>query len=328
MRAVILAGGRGTRLRPLTDTRPKPLIPFMGEPYASGLLQRLGSAGVDEAVFLVGQEAGPFRPLESLDVGVRVRIVTEEKPLDTAGGARRLFLAESRSDATIVCNGDILTDLDYESLLRAHSTRGATATIALTRVDDTSAFGVIVTGTGGRIERFVEKPPPGTVAADTVNAGTYVLAPDAFDDFRGDGALSFERAVFPGLLQRGRTLTGVPSSAYWADLGTPRRYLDGHRAVIDGICAWPSPLRRLPGACAVHPSASIADNARVGPHAVVGKDAVIASGATVTDTVLLNGAKVGQGAVVTGAILGFASCVEAGATVPPGTVLADGARLA
>lgn len=327
MRAVILAGGRGTRLRPLTDTRPKPLVPFMGAPYATGLLERLRFVGVDEAIFLVGQDGRPFLPLESLESGIRVRVVTEDAPLDTAGAARRLFATDRRDDATIVCNGDILTDLDYGVLLDAHRSSGATATLALTRVDDTSAFGVIVTDADGRIQRFVEKPAPGTIAADTINAGTYVLAPDAFDDFAGDGPLSFERTVFPGLVEHGRTLVGVVSDAHWADLGTPRRYLDGHRAVLDGRCAWPTPLSGQPGASAVHPSAVIAGGARLGPHAVVCADASIAGGATITDAVVLNGAHVGEGAVVSGAVLGFGSHVEAGATVAPGTVLADGDRV-
>ena len=326
MRAVILAGGRGTRLRPLTDTRPKPLVPFMGAPYAAGLLERLRFVGVDEAIFLVGQDERPFLPLESLESGIRVRVVTESTPLDTAGAARRLFVADRRDDPTIVCNGDILTDLDYQMVLDAHQDAGATATLALTRVDDTSAYGVIVTDPDGRIQRFVEKPAPGTVAADTINAGTYVLAPDAFDDFAGDGPLSFERAVFPGLVEHGRTLVGVVSDAHWADLGTPRRYLDGHRAVLDGRCAWPTPLTARPGGSAVHPSAVIADGARLGPHAVVCADASIATGATITDTVVLNASHVGEGAIVTGAVLGFGAHVEAGATVAPGTVLGDGAR--
>ena len=324
---MILAGGRGTRLRPLTDTRPKPLVPFMGAPYAQGLLQRLAAVGVEEAVFLVGQEAEPFRPLEQLDTGVAVRIVTEERPLDTAGGARRLFRSESRGDSTIVCNGDILTDLDYAALLTEHTRTQATATLALTRVDDTSAFGVVEIDADGHIRRFVEKPEPGTVAADTINAGTYVLAPDALDDFEGDGPLSFEREVFPGLLEHGRGLTGMPSDAHWADLGTPRRYLDGHRAVVNGLCAWPTPLERRPGACAVHPSARIAEGVRLGPHAVVGADVEIRSGAAITDSVLLDGAVVGADAVVTGAVLGFGASVDDGMQAPPGTVLADASRL-
>ena len=328
MRAVILAGGRGTRLRPLTDVRPKPLVSFMGAPYAQGLLTRLKGVGVDEAVFLVGQDAAPFRPLEELDPDLRVRVVIEERPLDTAGAARRLFLSDRQSDAVLVCNGDILTDLDYGALLAAHQRTAAAATIALTRVDDTSAFGVVVTTDDSVVERFVEKPPPGTLDVDTVNAGTYVLAVDAFDAFPGDGPLSFERDVFPGLLDNGRRLTGVASDAHWADLGTPRRYLDGHRAVVDGRCAWPTPLERRPGACAVHPSASIDDGARLGPHAVIGAGVEVRAGAFVTDSVLLDGAVVGRGAVVAGAVLGEGASVADGVHARPGTVLGDGSQLA
>lgn len=328
MRAVILAGGRGTRLRPLTDTRPKPLVPFMGAPYAGGLLQRLKAVGVAEAVFLVGRERAPFEPLTQLDPDVQVRIITEERPLDTAGAARRLFHEGGVDGPTLVCNGDILTDLDYDGLLSAHRSAQATATLALTRVDDTSAFGVIETDDEGVVQDFIEKPEPGTTTADTVNAGTYVLAPDAFEQFPGDGPLSFERAVFPGLLAAGRRLLGVASSAHWADLGTPRRYLDGHRAVVDGRCAWPTPLQRRPHAVAVHPTAQVAPGARLGPHAVIGAGAVVADGAHVSDSVLLDGAEVGARATVTGTVLGVAARVAAGATATPGTVLGDGVLLA
>jgi mannose-1-phosphate guanylyltransferase len=328
MRAVILAGGQGTRLRPLTDNRPKPLVPFMGMPYARGLLERLEGAGVDQAVFLVGQEAEPFRPLETLSVDVRVRIVTEERPLDTAGAARRLFRGARDDDApTLVCNGDILTDLDYADLLRAHAAHRATATLALTRVEDTSAFGVVVTDADGTTRAFVEKPEPGTLDVDTVNAGTYVLSADAFDAFPGDGPLSFERDVFPTLLETGRTVVGVPSDAHWADLGTPRRYLDGHRAVLHGRCHWPTPLERRPLAVAVHPTAQLDPRSRIGPNAVIGAGASVEGHATVTDSVLLEDVRVGSGAVVIGAVLGVGASVAAGAVAGPGTVLADGARL-
>lgn len=324
MRAVILAGGRGTRLRPLTDSRPKPLVPFMGAPYATGLLQRLRAVGISEAVFLVGRDAEPFRPLERLDPDVDVRIVTEEAPLDTAGAARRLFQSERTDAPTLVCNGDILTDMAYDVLIERHVQTGATATLALTNVTDTSAFGVVVLDGSGHVERFVEKPEPGTLTDTTINAGTYILSGEAFDDLPGDGPLSFEREVFPGLLQAGRRLVGVASTAHWADLGTPRRFLDGHRAVISGACSWPTPLQRRPQACAVHDSATIANNARLGPNAVIGANVRVADGASVTDSVLFDGAMVESDAVVLGAILGFGASVGPGVKLPVGAVLADG----
>jgi len=329
MDAVILAGGRGTRQRPLTDTLPKPLVPFMGEPYAAGLLRRLQSVGVRRATFLVGRDATPWAPLDALGeaVGIAVDVATEEQPLDTAGAARRLFTGgDRRSGPVLVCNGDILTDLDLAALLGAHRAAGATATIALTRVEDTSAFGVVVCDAAGRVERFVEKPAPGTVPDDTVNAGTYVLSPDAFDPFPGDGPLSFERAVFPGLLESGATVLGDASDAHWADLGTPARYLAGHRAVLDGRCVWPvapgmGPVAPLASA---HRSARLAADARIGPGTVIGEDCEVGAGATLTDAVLHPGAVVGADARVTASILGPGVVVPAGAEVGPDAVLAAG----
>ena len=327
MRAVILAGGQGTRLRPLTDTRPKPLVPFMGEPFALGLLRRLAAAGVTRADFLVGEDAAPFAPLRAAgeQAGVEVEVRTEETPLDTAGAVRRLF-AEGMDDAALICNGDILTDLDYTSLVQAHRDRQATATLALTRVADTTSFGVVVCRADGAVERFVEKPPAGTVDADTVNAGTYVLSVDAFDAFPGDGPLSFERAVFPGLLEQGRLLLGAPSDAYWQDLGTPRRYLDGHRAVLDGRCDWPGDplLERRAGEVAVHRDAKVDPAAHLGPGTVILAHCTVGAGARLTDSVLLEGALVGDRAMVRGSILCEVSSVEPAAAVD-GMVLPQGA---
>lgn len=329
MDAVILAGGRGTRLRPLTDTLPKPLLPFMGEPYAAGLLRRLESVGVRRATFLVGRDAAPWAPLHALGeaVGVAVDVATEERPLDTAGAARRLFTGADRRDGPVlVCNGDILTDLDFGALLAAHRDAEATATIALTRVEDTRAFGVVVCDGSGRVTRFVEKPEPGTVPDDTVNAGTYVLGPAAFDAFAGDGRLSFEREVFPGLVEGGATVLGYPSGAHWADLGTPERYLAGHRAVLDGRCAWPTAPGMGPvvALATVHRTARIAASAQIGPGSVVGEDCRIDAGAALTDAVLHPGVVVGEGAVVRGSILGAGVVVAAGAEVGPEAVLAAG----
>ncbi|MGH8903071.1 MAG: sugar phosphate nucleotidyltransferase [Egibacteraceae bacterium] len=328
MHAVIIAGGQGTRLRPLTDTRPKPLIPFMGEPFAVGLLRRLAGAGVASATFLVASDAAPWQLLLEAgpQVGIDVAIETEEMPLDTAGACRRLLPRLEVGGPVLVCNGDILTDLDYAGLVVRHRAAGATATLALTRVEDTSSFGVVVCDGGGRVERFVEKPPLGTLAADTVNAGTYVLQPDAFAQFPGEGPLSFERVVFPGLVEGGRYVLGVPSEAYWQDLGTPQRYLDGHCAVLEGRCGWPvAPGFHLDGnLVAVHGTARVAPSAGLGPMTVVGAGCLVAARAVVASSVLHDGVEVGEAAQITGTVLGPGSRVLEGARVT-GAVVGDGA---
>ncbi len=327
MHAVVLAGGQGTRLRPLTDTRPKPLVPFVGEPFAAGLMRRLADAGCDRVTFLIAQDPGPFAALRPLgdNLGMAVQALPEERPLDTAGAARRL-LRTADDGPVLICNGDILTDLDLRGLVAAHEQADAQATIALTRVDDTQAFGVVVCDAAGRVERFVEKPAPGTVAADTVNAGTYVLSPGTFDAFPGDGPLSFEREVFPGLLEAGARMLGHASEAYWADLGTPQRYLDGTAAVVDGRCAWPAgPDMAAQDGALVHVTARV--DGTLGPGTVVGAGCAVERDAEVGASVLFDRAHVGHGARVRASILGEAARVAAGAVLD-GAVVADGGDVA
>jgi mannose-1-phosphate guanylyltransferase len=324
MRAVVLAGGGGTRLRPLTNTTPKPMVEFMGQPYAVGLLRRLTAAGVDRLDLLVGQRSSDFDTLVAAgrERGVDVSVLTEETPLDTAGAARRLLRGSGETDV-LVCNGDVLTDLDYGALVEQHRRCDAVVTLALTRVGDTSSFGVIECDDDGTVCRFVEKPPTGTIAADTINAGTYVLDAAAFDPFPGDGPLSFEREVFPGLLAAGAALRGEPFAAHWQDLGTPTRYRDGHRAVLEERCLWPlaDDLQRLHGAVAVSASAAIGEGAKLEEPVTVGAGARIGAGAQLHDTVVLRGARIGEGAIVRSAIIGPDAVVAAAAQIGPDAIV-------
>lgn len=325
MHAIILAGGKGTRLRPLTYTQPKPLLPFMAEPYAKGLLRRLRPVGVDRASFLIGDDAGPFEPLVAVgrEVGIEVALVTEERPLDTAGAARRVLHGSGERDV-LVCNGDVLTDVDYAELVKAHHDRpGTTGTLALMTVEDNSSYGVVITDEDGTIRDFVEKPEPGTVAHDTVNAGAYVLDAEVFDHFDADGPLSFEYDVFPTALRAGQALQGVVPSAHWQDLGTPDRYLAGHRAVLDGTCAWPAnPALEQPAPLvAVHRDADVAPGAELVGPVVVGADAVVEDDAIVENTVLHDGSRIAAGAQVTGAIIGRGAVVGERQVIGTGSVL-------
>lgn len=325
MRAIVLAGGAGSRLRPLTDTRPKPLVPFCGEPFAAGLLRRL-SPVCRHVTFLVG-DAAPFDALSGVagELALSVDVLVEREPLDTAGAARSLLTADPPDEPVLVCNGDVLTDGDLAALVAAHQRDGAAATLALTRVADPSSYGVVVTGADGGVESFVEKPEPGTAPADTVNAGCYVLSPQALEPFPGVGPLSFERDVFPGLLAEGWRVHGHPDAGFWADLGTPARYLDGTRAVLDGRCAWPlaPSMRWTESGALAHPSAQAAADADVGPGCVLGARAVVGAGARLRQTVLFDDARVGDGAVAERLIVGEGGEVTADAEPPADTAIAD-----
>jgi mannose-1-phosphate guanylyltransferase len=356
--ALIVAGGKGTRLQPLTHDVAKPLVPFCGEPFLAGVIRRLAEAGVDHVLLVVGDDTEPFQSLDPLAqrLGIRLEPVPEPEPLDTAGGVRSV--SDRFTEPVLVLNGDILTNVDYEAVASHHLASGADATIVLTEVSDTSSYGVAVRE-GSRIVAFVEKPEPGTLPGHrTVNAGTYVLHPSVLHDFP-EGPLSFERDVFPTVLDRGAHIEGFVWDGVWQDLGTPERYREGHRLALDGELAWPaitdvpvvSPGVRVVDSAAVGPTARIeapvlilagariAAAAVVGPHAVVGQGSMVGPGATVREgSVLHDGVQIGEGVEAVGLLAGTGARVEAGAhlgrdvvlgageTVPAGERVADEER--
>ncbi|TVR35483.1 MAG: NDP-sugar synthase [Nitriliruptor sp.] len=344
--AMIVAGGQGTRLRPLTLTTPKPLLPLCGLPFLSGVIRNLAAIGVDRVLLVVGRDPSPFMVLraDAAAFGVTVEAVPEPEPLDTAGGVRAAL--DQVRGTFLVLNGDILTGLDLAHLVDAHQTSGATATLALTRVEDTSAFGVCVLE-GTRIVDFVEKPPPGSLPGqDAVNAGTYVLEPDALARFPL-GRLSFERQVFPGLVEAGEMVQGVVSDAVWADLGTPRRLLDGQRMVLDGGIEWPAPspvladtdaARRrsdievassaeIRGPVSLLPGTSIAAGATVGPHVVIGSGSRVGRGTSIRDSLLLDGCMIGSDVEVEAALLGHRVVIGDRGRLRGEVVVGDGERV-
>ncbi len=321
---MIVAGGAGSRLAPLTDDLPKPLLPLVGMPFLAGLIARLHGVGVDRVLIVAGADPRPFTPTRAwaADLGLEVEVVPEPTPLDTAGGVRS---ALDRVDGPfLVLNGDVLMDLDLPALFDHHLATGAVATLALTKVPDTSTFGVCVLE-ADRIVDFVEKPPAGTLPGhDTVNAGAYVLDPTALASYP-QGALSFEREVFPGLVAAGQVVSGFVSRGVWADLGTPSRYLDGHRLVLDGRVPWPTvelgasrtvaQTAEIAGSAHLEPptwigaSSVVAADCHLGPHVVLGESVRIGPGARVADAVLHDGVVVDAEAVIDGAILGTGSQV-------------------
>lgn len=314
MKAVILVGGEGTRLRPLTETVPKPLLPFMNRPFLDHLLDHVAGHGVDEVILSSSYLGSEFAEYLSGRAGTpRVTWMTEPEPLGTGGAvaAARDIL----DDTFLVLNGDVLTDLDLGALIRFHRQRGAVATIGLTHVEDARPFGLVERDPRGRVLAFREKP--GDPVPGDVNAGTYVLEPRALDDVPPGVTVSIERETYPGLIARGEPVFGYLAEAYWRDLGTPAAYLAAHLDALDGRVGGRRYDRPLVGE-----GATIDPTASVEADVVVGLSAAIGEGASVRRSVLHGGVTVGEGAAVDGSILGAGTVVEPGASVT-GSVLAQ-----
>jgi NDP-sugar pyrophosphorylase family protein len=321
LKAVVLVGGEGTRMRPLTETTPKPLLPFMNRPFLDQVLDHLGRHGVDQAICSSPYLESVFHDfLESRrDVSPRVRWITEEKPLGTAGaiaGAR-----EHLDETFLALNGDVLTDLDIGKLVAFHRSRGATATIALAAVEDARAFGLVETDEEGRVLVFREKPAD--AVPGTINAGTYVLEPEVLNLVPAGDMVSIERETFPGLIEAGQPVFAFVSDGYWRDLGTPDAYLAAHLDALDGRIGG---FEDVSGPLLAQ-GAVVDDGAELGTRVVVGPSAVVGSDARIDRSILHARCRVGMGAAVEDSILGPSSVVEDGAELRR-AVLAEGASVA
>ena len=321
MRAVVLVGGKGTRLRPLTYTTPKPLLPIAGVPFLARQLTWLAAHGVRDVVLSLGYLPDAFRAQFPGDQhgDLRISYAVEDEPLGTAGAIR--FAAEHFRDGTdqrlVVCNGDVLTGLDLGALVRFHEHRRAVATIALTEVEDPSLFGVVPTRADGAVVAFVEKPPKGRAPTRWINAGTYVLEPEVLARIPSGVAVSIERETFPGLLDREERLYGCADDSYWIDIGTPESYLCAHADVLAGALGEPpapGATERAPGVWALGP-VTIADGATVTGPSLLGSGVSIGSGARVVGSTLGAGASIGADANVDGTVLFERARVGTGATV-------------
>lgn len=303
MKALLLAGGFGTRLRPLTLTRPKHLLPIANRPHIEHVFDLLLRHGVDEVILTTSYLAESFAATVegARRRGLHVQVTHEAEPLGTAGALKNAE-AEVGGDTFIVFNGDVLTDVDLARVLAFHGERRAEATILLTPVEDPSAFGVVPTADDGRVTGFIEKPAREDAPTNLINAGVYVLEPSVLAHIPQGREWSAERALFPGLVARGSSLFALTTDAYWMDVGTPQKYLQANMDAING---------RFPigNGSAVHPQAQIAPGARVSS-SCVGPDCAIEPGAAVERSVLLSGVKVSAGATVRNSIVGEGASVR------------------
>lgn len=332
MQALILAGGKGTRLRPLTNHTPKPIVPICNRPFLLYQLDVLRDAGITDITLSLSYQ--PQRIEQQLgdgsDYGVRLKYTTEPQPMGTAGAYK--FAAEHIRETTIVFNGDVLTDLNLEAVIREHEARKAAATIVLTPVEDPSAYGVVETEKDGRVLRFLEKPKPGETTFNTINAGTYVLDPRVLDFIPEGESYSFEYSFFPDLLRRGEPFFAhvPPEETYWIDIGTPARYLKAHHDLLanrvgrikldaqhnqsDAASAEVDALSLVAADCTLKPGAEIINSvlgegcmieekARI-ENSVVWPHTRVAAGARVSTSIIGRGCHVGRAAQVSRAVLG------------------------
>ncbi|MFJ2178668.1 sugar phosphate nucleotidyltransferase [Streptomyces sp. NPDC087851] len=326
--AILLVGGKGTRLRPLTARTPKPMVPAAGVPFLTHQLARAGAAGVEHVVLATSYLAEVFEPYfgDGSSLGLSLEYVTERDPLGTGGALRNVAsrLHSGPDEPVLIFNGDILTGLDIRALVATHTASGADVSLHLTRVPDPRAFGLVPTDEDGRVTAFLEKPQtPEEIVTDQINAGAYVFRRSVIDAIPAGRPVSVERETFPGLLAAGAHLQGMVDSTYWLDLGTPQAFVRGSADLVLGRA--PSPA--VPGRCGdrlVLPTASVAADAKLTAGTVVGAGASIGAGARVTGSALLDGAVVEPGAVVTDSLIGAGARVGA-RTVLSGVVVGDGA---
>jgi len=343
MQALILVGGHGTRLRPVTLTLPKPVIPLVDRPFIGYMVDWLARHGVDDIVMACGFLPDGIRAVlgDGIPGGPRLRYVEEPEPRGTAGAIK--FAADLLDDRFLALNGDVLTDLDLTALMNQHESSGARATLALYPVDDPSGYGLVRHAEDGEITEFLEKPEPDEIDTNEINAGAYVLEKEILDLVPENADVSIEREVFPRLVGDGlysRRLEG-----YWMDIGTPDRYLQacwdilgrnveteaGAKLGGDGIYvaaeADVDEGASIGSLSFVDADSVVATGATIGPRVVLGAGTSVGDGATVTESALHPACRIGADATVTGSILAAGAIVEEGAMVPEGSIIGAGATI-
>src|SRR5689334_14996626 len=322
MKAILLAGGKGTRLRPLTIHTPKPIVPIFERPFLHYQLDLLKQVPeIDEVILSLNYQPRRIEEIfgDGSDAGMAIRYVVEPAPLGTAGAVR--YAGESLHESVVVFNGDVLTQVDLAAVIRLHRERKAKATIVLTPVENPSAYGLVETDADGNIRRFLEKPKADEITCDTINAGIYVLEPETFDRIPKETPWSIERSFFPSLIERQETFVAYVYRGYWIDIGTPEKYVQVHRDIMDGRFRaapftnghgnrWVSPQARvepdasLEGPCFIDEGAVVKSGARIGPYSVVGRQCHIEEHAVIERSIVWANTRVSQEAVVRRAILG------------------------
>ena len=342
MKAILLAGGKGTRLRPLTIHTPKPIVPIFNRPFLHYQLDLLKQVPeIDEVILSLNYQPRRIEEIfgDGSDVGIKVRYVVEPAPLGTAGAIK--YAGDKLTESVVVFNGDVLTELDLGAVIRLHRERKARATIVLTPVDDPTNYGLVETDEGGNIRRFLEKPKREEITTNNINAGIYILEPETFDRIPSDVPWSIERSYFPSLVERGETFVGFVYDGYWIDIGTPEKYTQVHRDIMDGrfraapFAGMAAPRAAvaadvrveegatIEGPCFIDEGVLIKAGARIGPYSVIGRQTQIEEEAAIDRAIIWPNCRVGGSAVIQNAILGRQCHVGRSAIVNGGAVLGD-----
>jgi mannose-1-phosphate guanylyltransferase len=334
MKGLILAGGKGTRLRPLTINTPKPVVPVANSPFLLYQIDLMRNAGIDEIILSLSYQPRKIEDLlkDGSDYGVWIRYAVEGTPLGTGGAFKN---AEEHLDATtVVFNGDVLTAVDLAAVIAHHREKRAVATIVLTPVENPSAYGLVETSADGWIQRFIEKPGPDEVTCNTINAGIYILEPSVLKYIPRGEAYSFERGLFPTLLEQREPVMSFVLDKYWIDIGTPQKYLEVHHDILSQKFVSPrvakSALDRatLPPGAVVDDKSIIAQDVTIrdGVHienSVIGKNCKIDEGAHIVDSVIWSGNTIDADARIAGSLIGKGCYVGRSAKLRPGVVLGD-----
>src|SRR6266849_5854518 len=334
MQALILAGGKGTRLRPLTVYTPKPIVPICNRPFLLYQIDTLRRAGITDITLSLSYQPNKIEQLlgDGSDFGVKLKYIVEPQPMGTAGAYK--FAEDVIRERTVVFNGDILTDLDLKAVIREHNDRKAMATVVLAPVDNPRSYGLVETESDGRIRQFLEKPREDEITVNTINAGTYVLEPKVLDYIPAGENHSFEYGLFPNLLERKEAFYAhIPQRTYWIDIGTPERYLQAHHDLLgnrvarihikerrgdfdSATAAEIDNVSMIGNECQIKPGAQIINS-------VLCQGCLVEESARVENAVIWPHTRLGTAAEVTGAIVGRGCHIGRSAVVGPGSVLGD-----
>jgi NDP-sugar pyrophosphorylase family protein len=333
MKGLILAGGRGTRLRPLTINTPKPIVPVANSPFLLYQIDLMKSGGINEVILSLSYQPRKIEDLikDGLDYGVRIRYAVESSPLGTGGAFKN---AEQHIDSpTVVFNGDVLTSVDLSAVIALHRERGAVATLVLVPVDNPSAYGLVECSPEGWVQRFIEKPGPDEITCNTINAGIYVLEPSVLRYMPEGESYSFERGLFPTLLEKKEPVLAYVLDGYWIDIGTPAKYLEVHQDLLarkfisSRVASNIIDRQTFPDGAVIQRSfvdsdVKIASGVRI-ENSVIGRNCKIGEGVHILDSVIWSGNTIDGDARISGSVVGKGCYIGHSARLRPGAVLGD-----